>query len=72
VRPLKLGAVYRPRGNPDYAYVTVRLEEDQVECLMLWSNSSAEWAQPGRTWREARSSFEASVRDGSVQRMRGT
>lgn len=69
---LKLGAVYRPRGNPDYAYALVRLDEEQVECLMLWANCQLASVQPGKTWTEARSSFEESVVGGDVQRMRGT
>lgn len=62
----ELGAVYMPLGNPGYAYVLVRLTEDTVTCLQLWSNHLA--SRPGEVWEMTRKWFERDLRARRVVR----
>ncbi len=71
----KLGAVYHPRGNPDYAYVVVSLEEPteklpegRLKWLLLWSNASN--LKPGALHDESLRGFEQLLQGGEVVRRR--
>lgn len=67
MKEAKLGTVYRPKGNPDYAYVAVRLErvDNTIVCLQLWSNGGA---KPGQVWVEPLNEFEKMLNDGEIRR----
>lgn len=69
-RELKLGAVYRPAGNPDYLYACVRLELLRATFLLLMSNSSfGVTSRPGALFEELRQDFEEDLRNRSVVRV---
>ncbi len=67
MRALKLGAVYHPDGNPDYAYVVVHMSDDRITCLLLWSNSSRYPA--GHVWDEPLDGFKESIQRRAIRRI---
>ena len=71
MKQARIGEVYHPVENTEYAYVVVRAdrEVDRVWCLILWSNVGLGSAlAAGRLFDEPLSQFESELEGGVIKR----